>query len=220
MLYSKHPPQQSNHSDSDEDDEMDDFDLIATIREFVDVHGRLELVKRIVNYFEQYIPPVDQANVSDSTLDYLDSLQDYILMKSNSLWAFLKGSSYKRKTDEWIKGAEEMLKDFLTIIPFQEHLNFLDALALNSNDRRAVIIVRYERSLRRSDKLSNKDDPPLTVANAKDIFDTILEIVLNSFASIHELLQDTIMGVKSEVHISIFRLTIIFKIVRNSYSHL
>lgn len=182
---------------------MNDFDLIATIREFVAVHGRLELIKRMLSYFEQYLPPVDQANISETTLDYLDNLQDYIEMKSNHLWGFLKGSSYTTKTDEWIKGAEECFRDFLTIIPFEEILNFFDALALNSNDRRALIIIRYERSLSRSDKLSNKDDPPLTVANAKDIFDYIWEAVFNGFTSIHEILQDTVMGVNSEVQFNI-----------------
>lgn len=139
---------------------------------------------------------MDQANISESTLDYLDNLQDYIEVKSNSLWGFLKGPSYTTKTDEWIQRAEAILSDFLTIFPVHEILNFFDVLALNSNDRRAVIIIRYERSLGRNDE----NDLPMTVANASDIFDYIREAVLNGLASIQGILKDTAMEVNSEVH--------------------
>lgn len=150
----------------------------------------------MLEYLEQYLPPIDhQHNLSESTLDYLDDLQDYLVMKSNIFWDFLKGFSYTDKTNEWIQSAEDMLREFLTIMPFQEILNLIDAVMLNFNDKRALILIRYEWALRRNVKID-----PVTFTNAKDILKYGMEGFGNAFTIIQQILHKTVTGEEMEVH--------------------
>lgn len=176
----------------------DDFDLTAVVREFVASHGRLELVKRVLVFLEQHIPPVDQASITESTLDDLDKLHDYLEAKIYRLWNFINGSSYTTTTDKWITRLEEMLRDFLTVVPFQEILHFFDVITLNSNDRRALIIFRYERRLAMSETFFGRHNQSVT--NAEDIFDLICERTFYAFNSIQEILRATVMREYSEVN--------------------
>lgn len=170
------------------------------------------MVKRFLLFLEQYLPPIDQTNVSDSTLDYLDELHDYLKIKANMLWSFFNGSDYTTITNEWITRAEQILTNFFTLIPFQEILNFFDAVASNSNDRRALIIVRYERYLWLSNTLLDTNTPPVAVTNAQDIFEFLWKKALVAITSIDKILHDTVTGVKGEV--CIFR-QLFLKLSRN-----
>lgn len=196
-----HPPQQSNLNNNNKSVDSDDFDLTAIVRQFVASHGRLGLIKRLLVFLEQSIPPVDQESITESTLDYLDELHDYLEVKIYSFWNFINGSSYTTTTDKWITRLEEMLRDFLTVVPFQEILNYFDAIALSSTDRLALIIFRYERRLAMSETFFGQHIPSVT--NAEDIFDIICEKIFFAFTSIQETLRATISGEYSEVNFDI-----------------
>lgn len=183
--------------------EGDDFDLTATVRAFVAAHGRLELIKRMLDYLDQFIPPVNHQDISESTLDYLDDLQDCLVQISDSIWDYLKESSYTKTTDKLIKSSEDTLRDFLTIFPLQEILNFFDAVVLNPNDKRAAILLRYQRALRRIDDRNVDNDNDISVTNFKGILIYILEAVENGYKSVHQILHSTVMGEK-KVEICIF----------------
>lgn len=188
-----------NETDPTRSPNNDDIDFFAVLRVFVKSHGHLEVVKRFLNYFEQFIPPVDKENVSPSTLDYLDDLQDFLHAMSNNAWRFVKKSNYITVSDEWIAKAETLLSDVLTLVPIQEIFNFFDAIAMNSNDRRALVILRTifgERS-----KNSFMDGETVsTFANLGDIFNFVTEIASDAFKQLLNILNDIKNGVDSKVY--------------------
>lgn len=172
----------------------EDFDLTANVREFVTTHGRLELVKEMLSYLDQFMPPVNHKDISESTLDYLDNLLDNLVEISNIFWDYVEGPAYTRTTDKWIKSLEDMLRDILTILPFEEILNFFDAVVLNPNDRRAAILLRYQRALRRNEDRNSDSHTPLSVSNVGGILYYILEAVNNGYKSVHHVLRSTLTG--------------------------
>ncbi|XP_037042568.1 uncharacterized protein LOC119078930 isoform X2 [Bradysia coprophila] len=176
----------------------DDKGFAAIVRELVASHGRFGLLKRLVTYFEDYIPPVDRKNVDESTLDYLDDLQEFLDAESSSLWRFIKGSGYTGMTDKWIAKAQKFYVDVSTVIPLQEILNIFDAAVLNLNDRRALLILRSEIATSGSYGLTDK------VQNAKDVLKLISETVTNDLSAIRDILLATAMEANSEISEDIF----------------
>ncbi|KAJ6650040.1 hypothetical protein Bhyg_05283 [Pseudolycoriella hygida] len=150
----------------------DDFDLTANVRNFVASNGRFEFIKLWIHLLDPYIPLVDQADISESLLDYLDNLKDFLVIESNRFWNFLKGSHFKHTTDSWMETTEEMLTHFLKVIPTDEVCNLVDAVMLNSNDWRAMTNgLKYIFEKQHSH----------SVINAKEIFEFIWEVPQEEF---------------------------------------
>lgn len=161
------------------------------MRDFVASHGRVAFLKRFLSSLEQYIPPVDRANISESQLDYLDDLHGFLDVKSKSIWRFINDSAYTTITNEWIRRTHDLLHDLFMIIPFEEISNLFDTLALNSDDRRVFIILRYE--------LRKDVNAPALLADVNDVFKYISEIVVNDFRDIRSF-YNTVVGAIKEVY--------------------
>lgn len=170
-------------------DEDAELDMTSLYRVLVAFHGRMELVKRWLIRLESYLPPLDRMklNVDDSALEYLDDLKDVLEANSYKLWRFIKGSAYKTVTDGWIANVDAFLRDLLTFAPLSELSNFLDEVVLNSNNRLAMIAVRYdrERSRRYNYQLPNKDDGNAISFVAENIWD-----VLNGMSKVAVIFRD------------------------------
>ncbi|KAG4079452.1 hypothetical protein HA402_005149 [Bradysia odoriphaga] len=169
-----------------------DKGFAAMVRELVASHGRFGLLKRLVTYFEDFIPPVDRKNVDESTLDYLDDMQEFLHAESSSVWRFIKGSGYAGVTDRWIAKAQKFYGDICTVIPLQEILNIFDAAVLNLNDRRALLILRSEIATSGSYELTDR------ATNAKDVLKLISETVTNDLSAIRDILLAKTVEANSE----------------------
>lgn len=146
----------------------------------------------MMDHFEQFVPPVDKSDMSESMLDYLDDLYESLSSQINRAWIFIRAASYTSITYGWIETGEEILGDLFSFFPINEIENFFDAIILNANDRRALIILITDYWQRRSATDSNVEDGSSSRSNAGGVFGHI-------FTTVYDIVGELSLGLKNKV---------------------